>query len=106
MGQMITQDSLRANEGGLSQTVAVSTTSAQSAAIGAANDGSGPRSVLFYSDVAVFFRQGSNPTALSNGTDTLLPASVLLRVTGIIPGNKLAFKTSSGTGTVYLTPDI
>lgn len=87
---------LRVTEGGTSQVVAVSTTSAQSTAI---ND---VAHVLIYTNTAVAVRQGSNPTALTDGTDQVIPAG-LYRV-AITPGNKLAFKTLTGTGNVYITP--
>jgi len=84
-------------KGGESSSVAVSSTSAQSAVIGAA------RAVL-YSTVDVFFRQGVNPTALATGVDQLLPAFTMLRICDIEPGNKLAFKTTASSGTVYISP--
>lgn len=48
-------------------------------------------------------RQGSNPTAVSDGTDQILPANNWVRLENLTIGNKLAFKTASGSGTVYLT---
>jgi hypothetical protein len=48
-------------------------------------------------------RQGSNPTALSNGTDQFIPANTLLRIVDIESGNKLAFIAGSA-GTVYISP--
>jgi len=92
---IVKQQMLVANAGGKSQAVSVSTTSAQSAAI---SEGV----VNVYSTVDVFFRQGVNPTALSDGTDQFLPAGLLITISGITVGNKLAFKAAS-SGTVYLT---
>ena len=85
--------------GGTSQQVAISTTSAQSTAIAAME-------AYIYSTVDTFMRQGSNPTAVNDGTDRFIPANVLLRLAGLVPGNKLAFKTVSGTGLVYITPEV
>lgn len=95
--EYVLQESVVALNGGESQTVAVSSTSAQSTALKA------KRAVL-YSTVDVFFRQGSNPTALATGVDQFLPANTLLRVCDIADGNKLAFKTSGASGTVYISP--
>lgn len=95
--EYILQESVVALKGATCASVAVSTTSAQSAAVLV-------KRVVLYSTVDVFFRQGSNPTALADGTDQILPALTMLRVVDIEDGNKLAFKTASGTGTVYIAP--
>lgn len=95
--EYILQESVVALKGGTCATVSVSTTSAQSAAITA-------KRMVLYSSCDVFFRQGSNPTALADGTDQILPAYTMLRVVDIESGNKLAFKTASGAGTVYIAP--
>lgn len=79
--------------------VSVSTTSAQSAVISTTVDGY----LTLWSDVAVFMRQGTNPTALT--TDQYIPASQFLRIGPVAAGNKLAFITASGTGTVYLNKE-
>ena len=89
--------SLTVTTGGTSQAVSISSTSAQSAAISAS-------SVLVCATAACFVRRGSNPTALSNGTDQYLPADTLVRLDGWAAGDKLAFVTTGATGTVYLTP--
>ena len=83
--------------GGLSQSVSISGTSAQSSAI--TSD-----SVTVYATTDCFFRSGTNPTALSDGTDDFLPSGAKFRISGITSGQKLAFKTTSATGTVYITP--
>lgn len=93
----VISDSIPALSGGQSQSVSISSTSAQSAAITAGF-------ATVYSTVDCFFRQGSNPTALSNGTDDFIPAGNKLRISGITSGNKLAFITSGSSGTVYVTP--
>lgn len=95
----VAPQSFQVSTGGTSQAVSVSTTSAQSTAINS------PTAML-YSTVDVFLRQGSNPTAVADGTDQILPAFTLVRAYKITVGNKLAFKTASGTGTVYITPDV
>jgi hypothetical protein len=94
--KLVAEQSIEANTGGTSQVVSISTTSAQSTAITT-------NTALVYSTVDCFMRQGANPTALSNGTDQIIPATTLLRVS-LTEGNKLAFITASGSGTVYITP--
>ena len=89
--------SLSVDGGGLSQAVAISTSSAQSAAI------SGNQAIV-HCTVAAFVRRGANPTALSNGTDLYLPAGVTFRLS-INRGEKLALITPSGSGTAYITPE-
>lgn len=88
--------SLIVNEGGTSQKVALSTTSAQSAAINA-------DFVVVTLTAAGFVRGGADPTAVSDGTDQYLPANVPMRL-NIKPGWKLAFILASGTGDAYITP--
>lgn len=95
MSGIVKQQMLVANTGGNSQLISVSTTSAQSAAI---TEGT----VNIYSTVDVFVRQGVSPVALSDGTDQFVPAGLLIRISGIVSGSKLAFKSAS-SGTVYLT---
>jgi hypothetical protein len=98
MAQLITEMSLTIDSGGRSQSVAVSTTSAQSAAISAPN-------VVLTPTVSGFIRQGANPTAVSDGTDIFLLGNNTYRLGGFVPGNKLAFIAASGTGTLYITPE-
>lgn len=96
---MYTQDlSIIVDEGGRSQGLAISSSSAQSAAINA-------EYVLVTLTTPAFVRQGSNPTALSDGTDTYLLDNVTYRL-NVKRGNKLAFKTSGLTGTAYITPGV
>lgn len=92
--------SIKVSEGGDSQRVAISTTSAQSAAF----SGSGGVDMICTPDVDCFVRQGSNPTALADGTDQMLLGGNTYRLSGIVNGNKLAFITISGSGYVYLSP--
>lgn len=92
----MSEQKLVARSGGESQAVAISATSAQSSAIASG-------AVDVYATVECFFRQGPNPTALSDGTDQFLPATKLTRVL-LEKGNKLAFKTTAAAGTAYLTP--
>ena len=93
----IKQVSMSMLSGGQSQVVSISTSSAQSTAIPSG-------SAVLCSTVACWVRQGSNPTALSNGTDQYLPAGMPMRFTGINPGNKIA-AISSESGSLYITPD-
>jgi hypothetical protein len=81
---------------GQSQAVSISTTSVQSTAITTGT-------AVVTPSVECFVRYGSNPTALSDGTDQILLANVMYRL-AFPTGSKLAFKTTSGTGTVYITP--
>lgn len=84
--------------GGQSSKVAVTTTSAQSAALTAT-------SYLITSDVNIFVRMGENPIALSDGTDQIMLANNTYRIVPAILGQKFAFISLSGAGNVYLTPN-
>ena len=90
------EESMKVLNGGTSYAISISATSAQSAAI--LND-----NAVAYSTVDCWIRQGTNPTALANGTDQFLPGLVQMRLVDIEPGNKIAF-VAGGAGTVYLTP--
>ena len=92
------EQSITALTGGQSEPISVSTTSAQSSAITSGW-------AVVTPTIDCFFRQGSGtPTALSNGTDQILLGGNSYRITNITSGNKIAFITASGTGTVYITP--
>ncbi len=98
---MVKEISLVPNDGGLSETISVSTTSAQSTVLSTEGD----MYVNVYSTHQCFMRMGLDPIALGDGTDQLIPADKLLRV-GPIPANyKLAFVMHSGSSTVYLTKE-
>ena len=97
MPSSVYQVSMPANEGGISQSVSISTTSAQSAVI---NEGE----AMVTPTVNCFFRAGTNPTAVSDGTDSILLANNTYRISGIKQGHILAFITSSGSGSAYITP--
>jgi hypothetical protein len=84
--------------GGQSQKVALTTASAQSAAL------TGYQYILT-PDVNCFVRLGVNPTAVSDGTDQILLANQTYRIFPIVPGQKFAFILATGTGNVYITPD-
>jgi hypothetical protein len=90
--------SMAALTGGQSQKIAVSAVSAQTTEIGSSSY------VVVTPDVNMFFRRGPNPTAVSDGTDQILLASLPMRLYGLRAGDKLAFITASGSGTVYITP--
>jgi hypothetical protein len=94
--------SLKVDEGGASQKVAVSAASAQSAAITISPTGN--QDVMVTPDIDVFVRQGSSPIAVADGTDILLLAGNSYRLSGIVNGNKLAFITGGGAGFVYISP--
>lgn len=91
--------SIVADTGGLSHSVAASTTSAQSNAINHTH-------CLVTPSATVFMRAGLNPTALADGTDIVLTGGATYRVE--MPRNgsawKLAFICATGTATVYITP--
>lgn len=77
------------------QTISVSGTSAQAAAF--------PETEAYIcATVDCFCIAGDNPTATTSCT--FIPANIPLRLYGWKPGQKLAFITGGGTGTVYLTP--
>jgi hypothetical protein len=92
---------LPAFTGGQSQKVAVSSTSAQSTVFSP----SLPTYVNVMTDVECFYRSGANPTAVSDGTDQILPAGPLYRIGPVPAGHKLAFKTVADSGSVYITPE-
>jgi hypothetical protein len=94
---LVSESSIFANTGGTSQAVSISSVSAQSSAI---TDGF----AVVTPTTDCFFRAGANPTALSNGTDQILLGGNTYRITNITSGHKLAFITTSATGTVYITP--
>lgn len=93
--------SLVPNVGASSESVAISTTSAQSSALFSSAAGY----VNIFSNVDCFMRMGTNPTALNTGVDQFIPGGNLLRVGPIPTSYKLAFITPSGTGTVYITKE-
>lgn len=97
-GMPVSQETQQVYAGGTAQQVAVSAASAQSTTLTC-------KSLVLYSTVSGFMRQGTNPTAVASGADQYVPANTLLRYAGITPGNKLAF-IGTGAGTLYITPDL
>lgn len=89
------------NPGGISQKIAISGASAQSAAFMSGQ----PIYVNLYVDTDCFARCGANPTALSDGTDQFIPSGPLFRYGPIPIGYKLAFKTAAGSGFAYITQE-
>lgn len=82
---------------GTSQAVAISGTSAQSAVMPG-------DSAVVTPTVDCFVRQGSNPTALADGTDLFLVGGVAYRL-NFPTGVRLALITAGGaSGTAYITP--
>lgn len=80
------------------QSVSVSTSSAATTDLIASTD------PLIYSTVECFAVAGASPTA-TVAVGTPIPAGVLVRLAGVSPGDRLAFITASGTGTVYVRRD-
>lgn len=97
----VNQITLEVLSGGQSSKIAIGTTSAQTAAVTAVS-GQAVVSVAFTPDVDCFVRRGTNPTAVSDGTDQFLLARTTYRCQ-MLPGEKLAF-IASGAGNVYFTP--
>ena len=79
--------------GGTCQKISISSTSAQSAAIS--------NVVHVTPSVDCFVREAASPVALADGTDHFLAAGATQEFQ-VKNGNKLAFITSSATGTVYI----
>lgn len=92
----VRSDSIVVDAGGASQKVVIGAVSAQSTALTNSR-------ALVTTTADCFVRQGTNPTALADGTDIFLSAGVY-RLSGITSGNKLAFITSAGVGDVFITP--
>lgn len=84
------------DDGGKSQALAISGTSAQSAVISAEH-------ALVTLTTAGFVRKGSSPTAVADGTDIYLMADVMYRI-NVKNGQRLAFITPGSAGTAYITP--
>lgn len=101
----ITEISISLNAGGTSQKLAISSTSAQSAAASSLSTESKgqPIPYVICPDTDCFVRKGANPTALSDGTDLLLKANQQYRVE-LMDGEKMAFVTTAASGNVYITP--
>jgi hypothetical protein len=88
--------SIVVDDGGRSQALSISGTSAQSAAINSSY-------ALVTLSTPGFVRQGSNPSATNDGTDIYLLANVTYRL-NVAQGNKIALRTSGAAGTAYITP--
>jgi hypothetical protein len=93
--------SLSADVGGKSSKVSISGTSAQSVSFTGSSTGG---TVMVTPDTNCFFRFGTNPTSVADGTDIILLASNTYRIQFGGTG-KFAFITSGSTGTVYLTQE-
>lgn len=85
------------------EAVSISGASAQSAVYGDATTGA-VRPVVITPTVDCFVVQGLNPTALATGVHLYLRGLQSYRVY-VSPGYRLAFITSGGAGTVYISPD-
>lgn len=78
----------------------LSTSSAQSAAIGSGNGGR--LCVRLYSDADCFVAIGADPTAVSSGASLPLAANSP-EYFDIDPGDKIAGIVASGTGNLYIS---
>lgn len=87
--------SIVVDEGGRSQLLSAVTTSTQTSAINS-------HYALVVATAACFVRQGSNPTALTDGTDIYLLPNTHYRL-NLKPGNKLAF-AAGASANIYVTP--
>lgn len=90
--------SMQLDTGGRSQVVAITGASAQSTAITGST-------IVITPTVDCFARQGLNPTAVANGTDSFLLAGVSRRLS-IVSGNKVALIAASASGSAYITPGV
>lgn len=79
------------------QSVSVTTSSAQT------SNAIGSTECLVYANVECFVLAGSNPTA-TVAAGTPIAANAMVRLTGLQPGEKLAFIAASGSGTAYIRP--
>ncbi len=98
-GMPVSEESFTLYSGGISQQVAMTTASAQSSVI------TNSKTLYVVATAACFVRQGTNPTAVSDGTDQYIPANVPMRLAGFATGNRLACIVPTGTGTLYITPE-
>ena len=94
----VSQHSLTLSPGGTGEKIAISTVSAPSAAYFTPY-------LVVYSDVACYARSGATPTALATGVDQYLVGGAQYRFPWK-DGDKAAFITLTGTGTVYITPGV
>ena len=90
--------SLQISAGGTSEKIAVSATAALSAVFTAT-------SYLVTTDVDVYVRTGSAPTAVATGVDQILLAGNSYRVVPLMIGERFSFITGGASGNVYLTPN-
>lgn len=81
---------------GAATAFAVSTSSAQSAALGAGGD------YIFVCDQGCSILFGSNPTATTS--HPRIPAGSMVRITGVDAGEKIAV-IADGSGTAFIWPD-
>lgn len=103
----IVQISAEALGGATSAKITTSTTSAQGPVVSLGTnqlDGT-PIKCLITCDVLTFGRKGSNPTALSDGTDQAFVANVPY-IVELMEGERMAFIVPTSTGNVYFTPGV
>lgn len=102
----VTQVSMAVLSGGQSSKVALTTASAQGPVVtqpATLPAGCAVPCTLVL-DAAGFVRKGTNPTALSDGTDQYLVANFPYRIE-LMAGERLAIILASGTGNAYFTPN-
>lgn len=103
----VVQISAEALSGGQSAKIATTTASAQGPVISlGTNQPKGtPVKCLITCDALTFGRKGTNPTALSDGTDQVFVANVPYLVE-LMEGERMAFIVPTSTGNVYFTPGV
>jgi len=102
-GVVMVQD-IAALGGVVSQLVAATTTSVQSAVI--APEAAGTLvNVMVTATAPVFVRCGANPTAVSTGADVYLAANVPYRI-GVRAGHRIACIVPTGTASVYISTSV
>lgn len=103
----LTEISIDLLSGGQSVNIAMTTTSAQGPVMTLPTNhppAGVPVKVLLTPDTTCFIRKGSNPTALSDGTDQTLLAGNTYRAE-LMVGERIAVILASGTGNLKYTPN-
>lgn len=91
--------------GGTSQSLALTTTPAQTAVLGGNTAVGSVNAIIFASTVPCYIRGGANPTCTTDGTDCYIPGNLTpIRIDGLKTTDKLSVAAVTGTGTCYITP--
>lgn len=98
---------IEALSGGQSTKTATSTTSASLPVVTQPTGlpAGAPIRCAVYSDAVGFIRRGGSPTAVSDGSDQIIPANTLVFV-HLMAGERLAIILPTGTGNAYFTPNV